>query len=236
MVTPRIKQVTLRGGLRDFYSLGGDQFVFVLVPTPELASALGHGDIHVDDIYRMPRELRPPAAYYSVRSWRPEREELDLWMVLHGGRGVAGWAEQASPGDMVLVRRPCRRFEPGCDVSSFVLIADETGMCAISAVLEELPASATVKVFVEAPDASHMIDFPTFPNVEVRWVFRQGCSEGTGTLMLDTVRQYLWGIDSGAYVFGAGEREQMRMLRQHFCETLQMSPARVNLRVYWRAQ
>ena len=50
---------------------------------------------------------------YSVRDWDPDRLELTIDFVNHGGSGVAGpWAEAAVPGDRIQLIGPGGAYEP----------------------------------------------------------------------------------------------------------------------------
>ena len=85
MVTPRIKQITFGGGdLVNFQPLGPDQFIYVLAAAP------GQAELPIDSSFSWEQyeateaDERPIGAYYTVRHWRPEAAELDMWFVLHG--------------------------------------------------------------------------------------------------------------------------------------------------------
>lgn len=99
-ITTEVREIVLAGGLEGFPSRGADQFVFVILPTDE-------SPIH--DGYTMAEWMasdpRPPAAYYTVRSYDPEAGSVTLWAVLHGhDAGVGGWAARCEPGERVAAR------------------------------------------------------------------------------------------------------------------------------------
>ncbi|HET8754397.1 MAG TPA: siderophore-interacting protein, partial [Solirubrobacteraceae bacterium] len=78
---------------------------------------------------------------YTVRAYRPEQAELDVDFFLHGDLGrAAAWGERARPGDTVGFAGP-RLHWKGVDGNDWsLLVADETGLPALLAILETLPA------------------------------------------------------------------------------------------------
>jgi len=106
-VHPHLRQITFGGGdlATTFDPVGPDCFFYVLLPPP------GRTELGIDQTFtweahaRMPVEDQPVGAYYTLRAWRPEKAELDIWMVLHGEGDHAGpassWAARAQVGDKV---------------------------------------------------------------------------------------------------------------------------------------
>jgi len=194
-LTPGLRQVTVRGGLAGFEPLGGDQFVYVMVP---------------------------------------ERESIDLWIVLHDhGGGVSAWARRAAVGDPVALWGPRVAFTPPATTRSFLLVGDETGLPAIAAILDELGPAVTARVVLETVDAGHVVALPGGPNVSITWLFRGGDEPGTGSRLLDLVRELDLDPD-GLYVFGAAEPRQIAALRRHLRVERGLSADRVRLTGYWR--
>ncbi len=74
-INESMREITF-GGLAEFDSLGGDEFVYVLLP-PEGRTDLTVGvDFSWEAYEQMPVEERPRGAYYTVRRWRPDVGEL----------------------------------------------------------------------------------------------------------------------------------------------------------------
>ena len=93
---------------------GPDTFLFLLLPPP------GRTELGIDQTFtweahaRMAVEDQPVGGYYTVRRWRPEVAELDVWMVLHGdgGHRSSAWAARAQPGDRVALWGPRTAYHP----------------------------------------------------------------------------------------------------------------------------
>src|SRR5688500_6398747 len=149
---PSFLRVTFTGAELDQCAPNGfDQRIKVLFP----AAGLGLADWPTGpDWYgewrALPEERRNALRTYSIRAWRPEPREMDVYFVLHGSTGPASaWAEQAAVGDEVALIAPNARFpgatggfewHPPADSSCLLLAGDETAVPAICAIVERLPA------------------------------------------------------------------------------------------------
>lgn len=232
-LTPSLRQITLRGGLAAYQALAPDQFVYLIVPRDGAGDPRIAPGLRMEDLQRIPEAERPAAAYYTVRRWRPEREELDIWVVLHAhAAGVSAWARWAQPGDRAALWGPRSAFEPPPATAAYLLAADETGLPAVAAILEQLDPAARADVLLEAPSAAHIVDLPGGANVSVSWLFRGDDAPGSGRRLVDAVRQRAPEA-SGLYVFGAAEAEQIRALRHHLRHERRLPPAQVRLTAYW---
>ena len=78
---------------------------------------------------------------YTVRAIRPKPAEVDVDFFLHGDIGYASaWAERARPGDPVGFAGPRLHWKGLNGYDWSLLVADETGLPALLAILETLPA------------------------------------------------------------------------------------------------
>ncbi|MGA9275746.1 siderophore-interacting protein [Ilumatobacter sp.] len=233
-LTPTLRQISFGGGLKEFVPVGGDQFLYVLLPPP------GRSELTVDSTFswerygQMSDSERPVGAYYSVR--RCARDRIDMWFVLHGDGGhAAEWAARARIGDVAALWGPRRAFHPPPTTCSYLFVTDETGYGAVAAVLDELLAAdarVVVDVIAETHGDSCGAEFPTGVGVDVRWVSRAGRPPGTTTLLLDAVRDL--DIADDAYAFGAGESRHMMAVRAHLCRRVGLCDTQVSMTGYWR--
>jgi NADPH-dependent ferric siderophore reductase len=183
---------------------------------------------------QLPEERRPAGAYYTVRAWRPERGELDLWFVLHASEGaVSSWAAQAGAGDRLALWGPRLGYEPPPGTTSQLLLADETGLAAVAAILAEIDQATAVRVLAETVDADHAISFPERPNVEIDWLYRGDDEPGTGNRFLDAVEK-LPLEPEGLYAFGGAESRQLTAIRSYLRRELGLDREQVHLTGYWR--
>jgi NADPH-dependent ferric siderophore reductase len=219
-VHPRLRRVTLAGGdLPSFAPLGPDTFVYVM---PSLSGATASW------------EVRPPGAYYTVRAWRPEEGALDLLVVLHDAPGVvSGWARACRPGDRVALWGPRDGFAPAADTAWYLLVADDTGLPAVAAILEARPPATSAVVVAEIEEPRQRLDLPEGGGVDITWVHRRG--RRTPELLRDALRE-LSLPDGPAYAWAGAEHAAVGAVRRYLDVELGITPDRRSLASYWRAR
>ena len=234
-VHPHLRRVVVRGDdLAGFAPTGPDTFVYVLLPPP------GRDELTIDQTFtwagfeQLPESDRPVGAYYTVRQWDPARRELTMLMVRHGDSGPASaWVERAEPGHPLALWGPRTAYHPPDGTDWHLLVADDTGLPAVAAILESLPAGAVAKVFAEVADASEHQDLPPSPSLDVTWLHRDGAPAGTSTLLADAVTAMPW-PGGTPYVWGGGESRAMTAVRRYVRGELGVCREAVSLVAYWR--
>jgi NADPH-dependent ferric siderophore reductase len=234
-VHPHLRRITFGGGdLATFTPAGPDTFLYLLVPPP------GRTELTIDQSFtwaahaEMPEDERPVGAYYTLRRWRPEARELDILCVLHTDAGPASaWAERARPGDPVALWGPRTAYAPPPGTDWYLLVADETGLPAVAAILESLPDGTTARVFAEVASEDERQQLPESPSFEVTWLHRDGAPPGTTTLLADAVRAMPW-PGGTPYVWGGGESRTMTQVRRYVRRDVGLDRAAVSLVAYWR--
>jgi NADPH-dependent ferric siderophore reductase len=129
---------------------------------------------------------------YTIRDVRGSGPQTTLVvdMVLHLEGDLVGpgstWASQAAVGDRIVLMAPRRGFPyggieftpfPGADL---LLVGDETAVPAICTVLEQLPADAVGRAFLEVPVAGDVQAVRRPAGVDVVWLAREGEELGVG--------------------------------------------------------
>ena len=236
-VTPGVRRVTFTGSdLGTFASISPDQFVYLLLPPPGRDELTVDRDFTWVGHYLMPDEDKPVGAYYTVRHHRPEQCELDLDFVLHHDPGPASaFALRAAPGDPVALWGPRTAFTPADDVDWYLLVADETGLPATAAILEDLHGrfDGPVVVLVEVAGPEEHQPLAVGPNVEVTWLHRGDRPAGTTTQLVDAVRAL--DLPGGRpYVWGGGESRAMTGIRRYLRRGVGYARDDVSLTPYWR--
>lgn len=231
-VAPNLVEIVFEGGFESFRSVGGEQFLYVMVPRSDdqpvpidhtMASQMGAD----------PDEA-PLGAYYTVRRWDPDAGRVTMWFVLHGhAHGVGGWAARCRPGERVAMWGPREGMGVRPRARSRLLVADESGLAAVAALLDELPGDATGSAVVETVDAGHVVDLPDRPGVNVIWLFRNGDEPGIRNRLLDAVIDLELDPD-GLVAFGAAESRQITAIRKYLRHERGMSAQDVYMTGYWR--
>jgi NADPH-dependent ferric siderophore reductase len=234
-VHPHLRRITFGGGdLVTFEPAGPDTFLYVLLPPP------GRDELTIDQSFSweaytdMPEAERPVGAYYTLRRWDRARHELEMLFVLHEPAGPASrWAAAAQPGDRAALWGPRTAFHPPEGTERYLLVADETGLPAVAAILDELDDAVPVHVLAEVADSGAHQDLPTRSTVAVAWLHRDGLEAGTATVLADAAAA-LEPRGPGTYVWGGGESRAMTGVRKIVRQGWGLPRDSVSLVAYWR--
>jgi len=159
---------------------------------------------------------------FTVRDYRPDRAEVDVDFFLHGDAGrAAGWALRAKPGDRVGFAGP-RLHWKGVDGHDWsLLVADETGVPALLAILATLPAGHRSIAIAGADDPQ---EIATPADVDLRWV--------PAADIVDAVRALDLPDGPGA-VWGGGHSPAMTKIRRHVRAQRKFARGAVQVLGYW---
>lgn len=201
-VNQRFRQLTF--AVETFTPIGPDQFVLVI---PDVEAS--------------------PSAYYTVRRWRPG--EIDVWFLRHDHPAtVAEWAMTAQVGWRANLWGPRRSYRPPADVDHLLLVADETGIPAIAAILEQRDAGQRASVFIQVDGLADRVDLTLEEDDSVEWITR---SEGD---LLDRVAALEFD-PAHTYAFGGAESRQITRVRSYLRRQVGMERTHVQMTGYWRA-
>jgi NADPH-dependent ferric siderophore reductase len=243
-ITRGIRQITFGGGdLATFRPLAADQFLYVLAPPAGRTELTIDATFTWEQFAAMPAEEQPIGAYYTVRRWRPEEHELDLLFVLHGideagtDDGSAGpaarWAASAGPGDPVALWGPRSAYAPPSATDRYLLVADDTGLPGVAAIIDTLPAGTTVDVVAEVDSEQDRLPLPEQDGLTVTWCYRRGAAPGTTSALVDAVRA-LDRLDGTPYAWGGAESRAITAVRRFVRDELGLSQDAVSMTGYWR--
>ncbi|MBV1862053.1 MAG: siderophore-interacting protein [Nannocystaceae bacterium] len=234
-LSPNLREVTLRGHFEGFEAVSADHFVFVQVPRSGHTDAVIREGSTMASLRAAPESERPAGAYYTVRAFRPDAGEVDLWFVLHEPRsGVGGWAADAKSGDRVALWGPRGRFEVPEDVQELLLVGDETALPSIASILDFMkPRELPTQVVVEIPDSRHTVRLPVSANVQVHWAFRGQHPVHESSALLSKVSDVAGRWRPGLFLFGAAESSRVASLRGEL-RALGFPRGSTTLTSYWR--
>jgi len=173
--------------------------------------------------------------HYTIRSFDPATARLDIDVVLHGADGLgARWAVQAKAGRKTLAFGPRGRntIHDGADWRLFV--GDETGLPAIFAMLETLPAGAQAHAILETCDESDRQLVISAADVTIDWISRGGApAEALSQPLIDRVAA--WAPPPGrGHVYLTGETSTIRRQRHDLLARGVVDKTQIFGEGYWR--
>ncbi|HEY5796685.1 MAG TPA: siderophore-interacting protein [Bosea sp. (in: a-proteobacteria)] len=235
LLTPGMVRLTFSGdGLAGFHSTGiADEYIRLFFPDPETGE-LVLPSIDAEGRWTFPNS-GPPVRYatYTVRQFDAERRELAVDFVAHEGGLASDWAQNANPGDRILINNPRGLYRPPEDLRWQILLADATGLPAVARIIEQTPAHVASRVFIEIADAAHCQPLPVHPRARVTWL------EGTGNGIAPSRLSELIGLvpllDGCGYLWGACEQKAVRALRRFASEHSAFDEGHRKLVAYWIA-
>jgi len=239
-VTPRYRRVVLGGDdLADGFPLvpfAPSDHVKVYFPHPVTGRIVSYRETG-DDEWEVDGDGPPIRRDYTPRAFDPVARELSLDFVLHD-HGVAGrWAARAHVGDPLVVIGPRANWLLPDDYAHYVAAGDETAIPAISRILEEAPATATVTALVEVTGAADEQPIGGTPGREVRWVHRSTAPVADGHLSaLETAVKGLAlpGPLDSVFVFAAGEAGTIKPIRRYLRRDVGLPTRQLLVDGYWK--
>jgi len=211
-------RITLTGDLDGFTSLGFDDHVKLFVPD---------GTTNADGTSNtLNRDFTP-------RHFDRANNTLEIDFAIHDAGPATRLAEQAKPGQTLAIGGPRGSFVIPTIYDWHLLIADETGLPAITRRLAELPASSRAVVLGEVDGPADEIAFDTKANVTVTWAHRNGASAGDGGTLakaLSTLK-----VPTGDfYAWVACESLVAKDLRRQLIADFGANPKWMRAAGYWR--
>jgi NADPH-dependent ferric siderophore reductase len=167
-----------------------------------------------------------------VRTRSEGAPELDLDLVTHGVNGPASaWAELAKVGDELGFGGPrgSRLVPEG--IERLLVVADETALPATGRWLQLLPAEVPVTALFHVVDESveSYFDETVAARIDAEWI-----THSDGHAQLEESLRSLGRIDSGTFVFLAGEADILVPLRRYLRHELLLPAEQVSASGYWR--
>ena len=213
LLTPRMKRITIDGrGLSNLRPGLPAQWFKVFVP-------LG-------------ADRRSSGRAYTIRRFDQETGALDIDFALHGDDGpISAWAERAQVGDGFEISdvHPRSGFPIQPATSHYLLFGDATGLPAIGAILEALPAHAQAQVFVEVNDAGEEQPLISQAALALTWLHRMPPS----SMPLETAARAT-DMPEHAAIWIAAESRQVAAIRRLVLKERGLDPDSLCATGYWK--
>ncbi len=232
-LTPHVVRVTFSGdALAGFTPHGPAEHIKVYFPLdgqerPVMPEWGPDGPVLVEG------QPRPLSRTYTPRRFFATALELDVDFVLHSDGPGAGWAEKAQQGDLVVVSGPGGPYDVEAAAGWFVIAGDESALPAIGTILEALPRSTPVQLYIEVADADEEQDLPLTPQSSVTWLHRNGVSGIPGELLRSTLGEVRLPSGEGR-LFVACEASIMRDIRALMLQERGLTREAIHTHGYWK--
>ena len=230
-LTPHMTRFVLAGpALDDFFVEEPGEIVTLLWPAPGRELVLPEGG------WRFPPGVAvvQHARNYTVRRWDADERELHVDFVIHGDEGRASaWAMNAKPGDPVGFAGPRVHWTSAREGDWTLLVADETGLPALAAIAEDLPAGHPAIALVEIDSEAEQQAIESRADLDLRWLHRDGAHAGTAGLIPDALRGLELPQGAGR-AGGGGESTIMQKVRRHLRERRGVMPEAMTILGYWK--
>jgi NADPH-dependent ferric siderophore reductase len=183
-------------------------------------------------VFDQPNGQDPVVRSYTVREFDPAGPFLDIDFVVHDGGVAARWAVDVQPGDRIQVSDARGWYRPPADTEWQLLIADMTGLPALTRAVEQLPSGMRAHVIAWASSEQDRQIVPTDAAVTYQWI-HPSRSESVETTLLDAVDQFTLPTGIG-YLWAATEAGEARAIRHLFHRQRGWTPDRFEIKGYWR--
>ncbi|WP_198672196.1 siderophore-interacting protein [Pseudogemmobacter bohemicus] len=181
-----------------------------------------------------PAGQRPVVRVYTIRSFDPVTSQVEIDFVIHEDDSPAmRWLRAAKPGTVLPMIGPRQHFIPlPSGDKRAAIFADETAIPAVYAILKAWPAGLQGEAWIETPDHAAFEELPRPEGVRLHLLLRPaGVAPGSGKYLIGAAKALP--DPAGWTVWAAGERVEMRDLRNHLRGA---GVARADLQVlgYWK--
>lgn len=244
-ISEHYARVTVGGpDLERYRYLGFDQWFRLFLPVPGGTLERVPSKLTTMSYVRfltIAKTERPVLRNYTTRAFRAtgtDGPELDIDFVLHGSAedGTAGpaatWAETCQPGDLAAILDEGAGFNPPGDDDRVIMVADETGLPAVAAILGSLPADAAGQAMIEIPADGDRQDIAKPAGVELNWIVRSDHGAIPGQAALAAAREIAVPTES-CYGWVVGEQGLATGLRRHWVQS-GLPKDQVMFCGYWR--
>ncbi|MFI5932040.1 siderophore-interacting protein [Actinoplanes sp. NPDC051494] len=242
-LTPHMHRVTVGGeALTAFPWMRYDHWFRLFLRLPhqtEFAMPEISGKKWWVEFLEVPEQTRPHCSNYTVADLRAADAEMDIDFVVHRGPGgepegpAAIWACAATPGEPLAVLDQGILFAPPAGATDLTIVADESGLPAVTGILRSLPADTVGRVFQEVPTAADRRELTGPSGVTITWADRDDHGAVPGVAALRALES-LDALDPGGYGFVVGESTLATRGRRHLHQ-IGLPKDRITFSGFWKS-
>jgi NADPH-dependent ferric siderophore reductase len=232
-VTPHVLRLKLQGeGLAGFTMRGPGCHIKLMLPPP------GETKPTPPLRYEDRRPIYPEGASipftrtYTPLNFDPEKLEMEVEFLVHGGGAASDWAANAEVGHEIVVLGPGGGWDVPQDGEWYVLAADESSIPAAGQVLEALPRPPHA-IFVEVASESEKRELPFVDPSIVQWLYRGEDTQKAGEAIEAAIKELELPARKG-YIWVACESGAMRRIRKYLIDEKGLPTEQMVTRGYWK--
>jgi NADPH-dependent ferric siderophore reductase len=237
-VTPGMRRVRLEGDNLGRFDSANSMHIRMLFPTAAVPEPVWPISGSNGLAFWPSEELRPVSRVYTIRDLDVAAGYVDVDFVVHGdadggeeGVGCA-WAMHAAKGDVVGMMGPLGRTVRPADW--YIMGCDETGLSALSRILERLPRHVRGIALVEVAAAADEQQIAHPEGIELRWIHRNGVPGGEHGELVRAIRAIEWPQDVSSFGWFASESDATKDVREYWRNTLAYGRDKTLAAGYWK--
>lgn len=169
----------------------------------------------------------PSFRLYTIRNHRVGQVDIDF--VEHGGGIAAAWAEQARPGQRVIINPPRPGYKRPEHMKRQVLVADEPSLPAALRIAESAAADVETHLLAEVRGEEYQL-FADAPNLTYTWF--SGAGNGRAPSELAAALRSV-DIDEETFVWVSPEASVTRHIRDYLRQERGRTKDAFGIRAYW---
>lgn len=236
-ITPHYIRITLEGKDTQKFNrttIGANNKIF-LAPEGCDQVYLPEFDAEKGQWVPMDEAIRPSVRTYTHRGINLETNELYVDFVAHGDEGPASkWAIQAPIGAQLGVAMGTEASELYPAAARYILVGDATAIPVLGAILEDLPAGAHVKAFIEVETEEDIQDLETKAQADIEWIINP--TPGQHTLLAEKALTYIeeQGEMESKFAYVAAEFSNVKLLRNFLRKEKNWTKEELYAYSYWK--
>ena len=175
---------------------------------------------------------KPLTRTYTTRSIDLENNLLTIDFVIHGENGPGSrWAIHAGIGDQLGVGMKVKSRPLFLPADWYLLAGDHPALSVISVILEQLPADAKGKVFLEVPGVEDILELKKPEDVEVMWILNE--EPGKIQTLPDAINST--SLPNGRkFIYVAAEYSSANKIRQYLSNSESLDRDEWQTHSYWK--
>ncbi|MEC9282415.1 MAG: siderophore-interacting protein [Bdellovibrionota bacterium] len=174
-------------------------------------------------------DARPKMRSYTIANFDSDNKvlTLDFLIKYHEGH-TATWAKNSKPGDQIVIAGPGPRKIYDFPETDYFLMGDLTSINAVKAYLKLAPPTATGEAYIAVPSKEDIHEIESPSHIKIHWI-----DVDEKEHFISKLKNYTQ-LSENSIVFGAGEAEEINMVRRFLTKEKMLPTEKLFLSGYWK--